>query len=288
LRLGKRYNDQAFAQLPVISGVSTYQVASNVTKNTIGCNGASAPVNAPQTEIFVSQIIKQEAIAISQIPLDNPYEGVTELIYEHCQRRKGKLVITGVGKAGEIAKKLAVTFCSTGTVSVFMHPLEGLHGDLGLLQPNDLFLAISNSGKTREILEIIPLARKLISGIPLICLTGNNPSPLADMADFVLFTGPVLEVCPLGLTPTTSTTVMNVIGDIIVCLQMAKIEFGNHDYSLRHHGGYLGAAARLSKEAVNQSSQSPAPSQSPAQGPEPIPEPIEVYSNPNAGAIVRP
>ena len=200
--------------------------------------------NLPQTLDIVCQIIRQEAEAVSQIPLSNPYDAVTELIYDHCQRRKGKVVIFGVGKAGEIGKKLAVTFCSTGTPAVFMHPLEGLHGDLGLLQENDLLLAISNSGKTREILEIVPLARKLIANLPLICLTGSAPSPLADIADLVLCTGSVLEVCPLGLTPTTSTTVMNVIGDIIVCLQMAKIDFQKEHYALRHHGGYLGSVTR--------------------------------------------
>jgi len=207
--------------------------------------------NALDAQDLVAQIIKQEADAVLQIPLDNPYQAVTELIYEHCQTRKGKMVIFGVGKAGEIGKKLAVTFCSTGTPAVFMHPLEGLHGDLGLLQENDLLLAISNSGKTREILEIVPLARKLITNLPLICLTGNKPSPLADMADFVLHTGSVNEVCPLGLTPTTSTTVMNVMGDIIVCLQMAKIDFQKHDYALRHHGGYLGTLTRAALNLTN-------------------------------------
>jgi arabinose-5-phosphate isomerase len=197
-----------------------------------------------KTAQIVVEIIQQEAAAVSAIPLDNPYEAVTELIYDRCQIRKGKIVIFGVGKAGEIGKKLAVTFCSSGTPAVFMHPLEGLHGDLGLLQENDLLLAISNSGKTREILEIVPLARKLIADLPLICLTGTKPSPLGDLADYVLSTGSVQEVCPLGLTPTTSTTVMNVIGDIIVCLQMAKMDFQKEHYALRHHGGYLGAVSR--------------------------------------------
>lgn len=207
-------------------------------------DGPSIGLNQMETRDIVAEIIRQEASAVSKIPLDNPYDAVTELIYDRCQRGKGKLVIFGVGKAGEIGKKLAVTFCSTGTPAVFMHPLEGLHGDLGLLQENDLLLAISNSGKTREILEIVPLARRLITDIPLICLTGTAPSPLGDIADHVLHTGSVLEVCPLGLTPTTSTTVMNVIGDIIVCLQMAKIDFQKEHYALRHHGGYLGSITR--------------------------------------------
>jgi arabinose-5-phosphate isomerase len=216
----------------------------DVTKETGNCHQSVVQANGRQTQVIVAEIITQEATAVSRIPMDNPYDAVTELIYDHCQKRKGKIVIFGVGKAGEIGKKLAVTFCSTGTPAVFMHPLEGLHGDLGLLQENDLLLAISNSGKTREILEIVPLARRLISDIPLICLTGTFPSPLADIANYVLCTGSVLEVCPLGLTPTTSTTVMNVIGDIIVCLQMARIDFQKEHYALRHHGGYLGSITR--------------------------------------------
>ena len=220
-----------------------------MTKKSTNDNRQLLRGNHAQTVDIVREIIRQEASAVSQIPLDNPYEAVTELIYDHCQRRKGKVVIFGVGKAGEIGKKLAVTFCSTGTPAVFMHPLEGLHGDLGLLQENDLLLAISNSGKTREILEVVPLARRLIPNLPLICLTGNNPSPLAEIADLVLCTGSVLEVCPLGLTPTTSTTVMNVIGDIIVCLQMAKMDFQKEEYALRHHGGYLGSVTRAALQA---------------------------------------
>lgn len=219
-----------------------------MTKEAIKLTDENIGNSQAQTARIVREIIEQEAAAVAAIPLENPYEAVTELIYEYCQRRKGKVVIFGVGKAGEIGKKLAVTFCSTGTPAVFMHPLEGLHGDLGLLQENDLLLAISNSGKTREILEIIPLARKFVANIPLICLTGNNPSPLADLANLVLCTGSVQEVCPLGLTPTTSTTVMNVIGDIIVCLQMAKLEFQKEHYALRHHGGYLGSITRAAIE----------------------------------------
>ena len=223
-----------------------------MTKELSDCNQQLVQGNQAQTTDIVREIIRQEATAVSQIPLNNPYDAVTELIFDHCQRRKGKIVIFGVGKAGEIGKKLAVTFCSTGTPAVFMHPLEGLHGDLGLLQENDLLLAISNSGKTREILEVVPLARRLIANLPLICLTGNNPSPLAEMADLVLCTGSVLEVCPLGLTPTTSTTVMNVIGDIIVCLQMAKIDFQKEHYALRHHGGYLGSITRAALQTSGQ------------------------------------
>lgn len=196
------------------------------------------------TNAAIARIVALESEAIANIPLDNPFESVTDAIHEHCAERGGKLILTGVGKAGEIATKIATTFASTGTPSAFLHPLEAAHGDLGVLQANDLLLAISNSGKTREILELIPLCQRLVPGMPVIALTGEPDSALAGLADFVLRTGAPPEACPLGLTPTTSTTVMTVIGDILVSLQIRKLGFTREDYARRHHGGYLGQAAR--------------------------------------------
>ena len=167
-----------------------------------------------------------------------------ELIVEHVHRRGGKLVTSGMGKAGQIAMNIATTFSSTGIPAVNLHPSEAQHGDLGVLQPNDVMLLISNSGKTREILELVALARNLIANVPIIVITGHAQSPLAELADATLFTGGAPEVCPLGLTPTTSTTLMTVIGDILVVNVMNRTGFTPHDYALRHHGGYLGDAAR--------------------------------------------
>jgi arabinose-5-phosphate isomerase len=192
----------------------------------------------------VQSIIQREADAILAIPSFNPYEDVINCIYEQVHQRKGKLIFSGLGKAGEIARNIATTFCSTGTPSVFLHPVEAQHGDLGILQPQDLLFLVSNSGATREILELIPLAKNLISQIPIICLTGKPESELAKLANFVLWTGSPAEVDPLGLTPTTSTTVMTVIGDILVVLMMQKIDFTLQDYGKRHHGGYLGSLSR--------------------------------------------
>jgi arabinose-5-phosphate isomerase len=192
----------------------------------------------------VGKIFESEASAITRIPVNDSYEKVTEIIYQHVHQKNGKLITSGMGKAGQIAHNIATTFSSTGTPAVFLHPSEAQHGDLGVLQKNDVLLAISNSGKTREIIELIDLKNNLFPSIPVIVITGNEASPLALKADFFISTGSPTEVCPLGLTPTTSTTVFTVIGDALVVLMMEKIGFTSEDYSKRHHGGYLGIKSR--------------------------------------------
>jgi len=192
----------------------------------------------------MQQILQVEANAITNIPLSDAYDRATDLIIEYVHRRKGKLVTSGMGKAGQIAQNLATTFCSTGTPSIFMHPGEAQHGDLGILQENDILLLISNSGKTREVLELVELARKLSPGIPFITITGDARSELALQAAICLSTGHPEEVCTLGLTPTTSTTVMTVICDLLVVDTMKKINFSAEQYAVRHHGGYLGSITR--------------------------------------------
>jgi len=192
----------------------------------------------------VKKILEAEATAILNIPVTDRYEKAIELIHKHVHINKGKLVTSGMGKAGQIAHDIATTFSSTGTPAVFLHPSEAQHGDLGVLQENDLLLAISNSGKTREIIELLELKENLYPGIPVIVLTGNSNSPVAEKADCVILTGAPKEVCILGLTPTTSTTVMTVIGDALVVLMMEKISFTAEGYAKRHHGGYLGVKSR--------------------------------------------
>jgi arabinose-5-phosphate isomerase len=192
----------------------------------------------------VEKIFKAEATAIMNIPVTDSYEKAVGLIYEHVHVKKGKLVTSGMGKAGQMAHDIATTFSSTGTPSVFLHPSEAQHGDLGVLQENDLLMVISNSGKTREIDELLLLKNNLYPAIPVIVITGSENSPLARKADCVIFTGSPEEVCILGLTPTTSTTVMTVIGDALVVLLMEKIGFDAEGYAKRHHGGYLGKKSR--------------------------------------------
>ena len=149
-----------------------------------------------------------------------------------------------MGKAGQIAMNIATTFCSTGIPAVFLHPSEAQHGDLGILQENDLLLLISNSGKTREIIELTHLAHYLNPNLKFIVITGNTESPLAKEANVCLGTGNPEEVCALSLTPTTSTTTMTVIGDLLVVQTMKQTGFSTEDYAKRHHGGYLGEKSR--------------------------------------------
>lgn len=193
----------------------------------------------------IRQVIEHEAQAIRNIPVEDGMIDAIELIYRQVHQKRGKLVTSGMGKAGQIALNMATTFSSTGTPAVFLHPSESQHGDLGVLQENDVLLVISNSGKTREIIELIELAENLYTGIPLIVISSNPEGVLAQSADAFIYTGNPKEVCPLGLSPTTSTTVMTVIGDALVVSMMNKIGFTNEDYAKRHHGGYLGSKSRL-------------------------------------------
>lgn len=198
----------------------------------------------PDVQKLFRTIIDTESRAVASIPPSEGYEKSVKLIVEHVHTNHGKLVVSGMGKCGQIAMNIATTFCSTGTPAVFLHPAEAQHGDLGILQPNDLLLLLSNSGKTREILELVDLARRLNPKIPLIVITGNATSPLAALADICLHTGGAPEVCPLGLTPTVSTTQMTVMGDVLVVATMTTIGLTAQDYAMRHHGGYLGSAAK--------------------------------------------
>jgi arabinose-5-phosphate isomerase len=192
----------------------------------------------------IKGILNNEAAAIMNIPITKSFTEARDIIHRQVHCKSGKLVTSGMGKAGQIAHNIATTFSSTGTPAIFLHPSEAQHGDLGILQENDVLLAISNSGKTREIIELIDLKNNLYPLIPVIVITGNENSPLAMKADCFISTGNPSEVCPLGLTPTTSTTVMTVIGDTLVVLMMEKIGFTSKDYAKRHHGGYLGMKSR--------------------------------------------
>lgn len=196
------------------------------------------------TKEIIKALIAKEVEAIQNIPVEGAILEAVDLIYQQVHLGHGKVVVTGMGKAGQIGDNIATTLSSTGTPSVFIHPAEAQHGDLGVLQPNDVIIAISNSGKTREVIEFEFLARRLYPELKLIVLTGNNQSELCEKADVVLHTGGPEEICPLGLTPTTSTTVMTVAGDILVVMLMEKIGFTKAQYALRHHSGYLGQKAK--------------------------------------------
>lgn len=191
----------------------------------------------------IKEILQFEANSIANIPVNEEYTKAIQLIMD-AKSKNGKVVTSGMGKAGQIAMNIATTFCSGGTPSVFLHPSEAQHGDLGVIQSNDVLLLISNSGKTREILELVILAKRLYAHLQIIVITGNDQSPLAKEATACLYTGGPAEVCPLGMTPTTSTTVMTVIGDALVVNVMIESGFTKQEYAKRHHGGYLGSISR--------------------------------------------
>ncbi len=193
---------------------------------------------------YIKEIIDREIAGIRNIPMDQHIVDSIELIFNQVHVKGGKVIVSGLGKAGQIGHNIATTLSSTGTPAIFLHPLEAQHGDLGILQQNDILFLISNSGKTKEIVELLPLAKRLFPDIKSIGLTGHPENELGTQVDVCLSTGYPKEVCPLGLTPTTSTTVMTVLGDVIVVMLMKKIGFTKSDYARRHHSGYLGQKSR--------------------------------------------
>jgi arabinose-5-phosphate isomerase len=186
------------------------------------------------------ELIEKEIEAIRRIP----GEEVVKLVNRIWKCKPNRIITSGMGKAGQIAHTLATTLSSTGTPSYFIHPSEAQHGDLGSICEDDAVIVISNSGKTLEIAHFIILCRNLYPKIKIYGIIGNDKSDIEKMCDFSVIYGPVEEICPLGLTPTTSTTCMGIICDLIVVGMMKKRKFTKSDYSKRHHGGYLGLKSK--------------------------------------------
>ncbi|NLL13611.1 MAG: SIS domain-containing protein [Fibrobacter sp.] len=185
------------------------------------------------------EIIEAEAKALLNIPIDSSFEEAVTILF-NC---KGKIITTGMGKAGNIARKVAGTLCSTGTPASFLHPGEAAHGDLGLLASGDVIIAFSTSGKTREVIEMLELAHHF--GIDkIIGITSHPDSEIRSLSNVVINMGEIVEPCVLGLTPSSSTTVMLAIGDALALTLMEKKQFSKEQYGLRHHGGYLGQKSR--------------------------------------------
>jgi len=181
-------------------------------------------------------VIETEAQAVFELTqrIDERFEKACELLLA-CQ---GRVVVTGMGKSGHIGSKIAATFSSTGTPAFFMHPGEASHGDLGMITRQDTIIAISNSGFTQEIITLLPLLKRL--EVPLITLTGNKESTLAKVANVNLDISIRQEACPLGLAPTTSTTVSLVMGDALAIALLQTRGFSAEDFALSHPGGTLG------------------------------------------------
>lgn len=200
----------------------------------------------------IKRLLEAEAEAIRNIPVNGFFEDAVNLIHEVVHIGKGRVIASGMGKGGQIALNIATTFSATGTPAIFLHPSDAQHGDLGIIQKEDMLLLATNSGKTREVLELIDLTFNLLGKIPIVTITGNSNSPVAEKSDIIIKTGQPEEICPLGLTPTTSMTTMTVIGDILTVLLMKKINFTARDYALRHHGGYLGYKSRIAATHENE------------------------------------
>ena len=187
----------------------------------------------------MSEIIASQAKVIAEIKVTSEFEAAVHAL-RAC---RGKVITTGLGKAGIIAKKFASTLCSTATPASFVHPSEAAHGDLGLIDERDSIVAFSTSGKTNEVIEMLELSRHL--GVKtIIGITSHPDSQLRRVSDIVLDMGAIEEPCPLGLTPTASTAVMLVIGDAIALTLMELKGVTREDFGLRHHGGYLGRKTR--------------------------------------------
>lgn len=200
----------------------------------------------PKTRSEIAHLIECEANAIKNIPLDNPFSKVVSHINETIETG-GKVVVSGVGKAGDVGRKIVSTFNSTGITAVFLPPLDAMHGDFGVVRENDTYILISNSGKTREVVELVKHTEQSYPAINTICITSDAESPLAKASDHVLRTGNPQEICPLLLTPTSSVLAMLAIADIVTVLSMRARGFTVEEYHKRHHGGYLGKKSKTIK-----------------------------------------
>ncbi len=181
-------------------------------------------------------VLEIEAQAVSSLVtrLDVHFVRALELI----MNRRGRVIVSGIGKSGHIARKIASTLASTGTPAYFVHPAEASHGDLGMVTRDDVFIALSNSGESAELLAIMPVIKR--QGAKLIAMTGNAASTLAREADAHLYAGAEKEACPLNLAPTASTTAALALGDALAVALMSAKGFSKDDFAAAHPGGALG------------------------------------------------
>jgi arabinose-5-phosphate isomerase len=201
---------------------------------------------APDPADYARGVLHAEAAAVDQLcgRIDGDFSQAVDRILS-CS---GRVVVTGMGKPGFIAQKISATFASTGTPSLFLHPAEALHGDLGRLVQGDLVLALSNSGETEEILRLLPSLKRL--GAPIIAITGGHDSSLATAADVVLEIGPVPEACPLGLAPTTSTVALLALGDALAMTVLHRRGFSPEQFAELHPAGALGRSLVRVREVM--------------------------------------
>ena len=192
-----------------------------------------------------------EALNTMKNELDSSLVKALDLL----QKTTGRVVVTGMGKSGHIARKIAATLASTGTPSFFVHPAEASHGDLGMLTDKDTVLAISNGGESKELSDILVYCKRY--GIPLIAMTKNPESTLGKAGDILLKLPDCGEACPLGLAPTSSTTATLVLGDILAVALLERKGFSKNDYKQRHPGGKLGAILQKVSDLMHKGDEMP-------------------------------
>jgi len=208
----------------------------------------SSAAEAPQAPALVRRPIGKTDLDVARRVIRaeiRGLEGLAEALDDRfesavtaCAEVQGRIIVSGIGKSGHVGRKIAATLASTGTPAQFVHPVEASHGDLGMIGSDDLILALSNSGETSELADIVAYSRRF--EIPLIAITGGARSTLADAADIVLLLPPAAEACPMGLAPTTSATMMMTLGDALAIALLERKGFSSSDFRLFHPGGRLG------------------------------------------------
>jgi arabinose-5-phosphate isomerase len=213
----------------------------------------SDPFAAGDVLKVARRVLETEAEAVRALVerLDERFERAVALV-ETC---RGRVVVTGMGKSGLVGKKVAATLASTGTPALFLHPAEGVHGDLGMLVRGDLVIALSNSGETEELLALVPAIKRL--AVPLVVLTGRPASRLAQHADLVLDVSVREEACPLNLTPTSSTAAALALGDALAIAVLTRRRLGPDDVQRLHPGGVIGRALIRVAELMHRGSEVP-------------------------------
>jgi arabinose-5-phosphate isomerase len=196
----------------------------------LGCRSSREDIDVAR------RVIRAEIRGLES--LSETLDGRFENAVGACAALRGRIIVTGIGKSGHVGRKIAATLASTGTPAQFVHPVEASHGDLGMVGSDDAILALSNSGETSELADIVAYSRRF--EIPLIAITGGARSTLAEAADIVLLLPSAAEACPMGLAPTTSATMMMTLGDALAIALLERKGFSSADFQLFHPGGKLG------------------------------------------------
>ncbi len=228
-------------------------MAARKNARVVKLSRARAPARRREKDLleYGRMVLATEAAAIGGLALGAPFAQAVECILA-C---KGHVVVTGIGKSGFVAQKLSATLASTGTPSIYIHPAEAAHGDLGRVSREDLLVALSNSGETEEILRLLPAVRRI--GARIVAVTSDRVNPLARGADLVVPIGDIGEACPMGLAPTASTAALLAVGDALAMTILKNRPIDREEYALYHPGGKLGRGLMRVREVMRQGESNP-------------------------------